>query len=498
VTSDPFVFVSYSRDDRDYVDGLVAYLAEQGITAWIDRERITNGERWAPLIEQQIEACAAMIVVMSPTAKKSEWVQREIALAEMRGKPILPLLLAGEQLFPVLNLHYDDVRDGRIPPPRFIEQLRAITGLPALDPEPEPGRPTTPVSPRKLAGPRRSVEPLPARISLRAPVITGYREVTATAIAPDGTWFATAGADRHVRLWDAETGELLSTLRQHPAPIDEVRIVNDGHHLITASHDGLRWWDSSAVLAPPLRVLPGPLDLDGRGLEAGGSAKLPRSGSTKAVVPSSISTALSPDGTWLAALQHDRIFRVDTRVDGRDTEVLIRLAAPPPGAGEFHAFGPMAMSPDGSWLAVGNGFGYFGRLTVPESGQARHTQLPWSRYEHQSFTHDLAWAPSGSWLVTARTRHLQNEITLWSASDLTRIGTVGNTDSGGRAVAISPREDWFMVGSNNGLTIWRVATREALVQLASTQVNHLSLSPDTTWCVAGTSDGILLCNIQYA
>ena len=44
--------------------------------------------------------------------------------------------------------------------------------------------------------------------------LTGHTgAVTAVAIAPDGTWLATAGGDGTVRIWDPATGQSVAQMR---------------------------------------------------------------------------------------------------------------------------------------------------------------------------------------------------------------------------------------------------------------------------------------------
>jgi hypothetical protein len=85
------VFVSYSQVDRAYVDALAAHLQSAGLRVWYDHS-IATGEGWAETIHEQIDTCAAFIVVMTPAAESSTWVAREINHAEETGKPILPIL----------------------------------------------------------------------------------------------------------------------------------------------------------------------------------------------------------------------------------------------------------------------------------------------------------------------------------------------------------------------------------------------------------------------
>ena len=60
---------------------------------------------------------------MSPFSASSKWVAKEIAHAERRGKPIVPLLLAGDVFFRLGDLHFIDVTKGRMPGARFIADL---------------------------------------------------------------------------------------------------------------------------------------------------------------------------------------------------------------------------------------------------------------------------------------------------------------------------------------------------------------------------------------
>jgi WD40 repeat protein len=70
--------------------------------------------------------------------------------------------------------------------------------------------------------------------------------VTSVAIAPDGTWLATGSWDRSVRIWDAATGQLRATLTGHTGEVTSVAIATDGTWLATGSHDGsLRIWDTT-------------------------------------------------------------------------------------------------------------------------------------------------------------------------------------------------------------------------------------------------------------
>ena len=70
--------------------------------------------------------------------------------------------------------------------------------------------------------------------------------VSAVAIAPDGTWLATAGDDGTVRIWDPATGQQRATLTGHTGPVRAVAIAPDGTWLASGGDDGtVRIWDTA-------------------------------------------------------------------------------------------------------------------------------------------------------------------------------------------------------------------------------------------------------------
>jgi len=120
-----FVFISYSHDDGAYTRRLAEALEQNGFSVWID-ERLDYGTEWPSVIQQQIDTCAALLVVMSPRSQASRWVQAELAYAIDQNKPVLPLCLEGEPWLSVAALHYADVRDGSLPGERFYRRLDQV------------------------------------------------------------------------------------------------------------------------------------------------------------------------------------------------------------------------------------------------------------------------------------------------------------------------------------------------------------------------------------
>jgi hypothetical protein len=115
-------FISYSKQNKDYARRLADYLLDHGFDIWID-DRIDYGENWLDTMFQAVVECAAFVVVMTPEARQSRWVQREVAWADEREKKFFPVLLNGDN-WPIFVLtQYADVSDGSLPDPGFIQEL---------------------------------------------------------------------------------------------------------------------------------------------------------------------------------------------------------------------------------------------------------------------------------------------------------------------------------------------------------------------------------------
>jgi TIR domain len=110
------VFVSYSHAPPDavYVERLAAFLGAAGVSAWFDRE-LASGDRWDRVLREKIDTCAALVVVMSPSAADSSWVSREVGRARRGGRPLFPLLLDGTVLDVLRGIQYEAVTHGVMP-----------------------------------------------------------------------------------------------------------------------------------------------------------------------------------------------------------------------------------------------------------------------------------------------------------------------------------------------------------------------------------------------
>lgn len=119
------IFISYSRKDKVYAQKLAESLRKYGFDIWIDG-RIDYGDRWWQEIVKAIRACDVFVVIMTPDAEVSEWVEQEVLLAKREQKPLLPLLLKGKEFPLLITTQFADVTDGELPPEDFYTSLAEI------------------------------------------------------------------------------------------------------------------------------------------------------------------------------------------------------------------------------------------------------------------------------------------------------------------------------------------------------------------------------------
>jgi hypothetical protein len=122
------IFISYSKEDIEFARHVRKLLQDVGFTVWMDEIRLTPSERWWTSIEYNIIVCSAFIVIMSPNAQQSNWVEREILVAENRKhpKPIFPILFSGEVWSRLANFQYYDMQAGLNATlnPAFVDALQ--------------------------------------------------------------------------------------------------------------------------------------------------------------------------------------------------------------------------------------------------------------------------------------------------------------------------------------------------------------------------------------
>lgn len=91
-----YVFISYAREDRSFVDRLSQDLRADGVTTWQDTKDIAAGENWRTTIEQSLRQASAMLYVASVRSAASHWMAKELEAVFSRGTRVIALILDDE------------------------------------------------------------------------------------------------------------------------------------------------------------------------------------------------------------------------------------------------------------------------------------------------------------------------------------------------------------------------------------------------------------------
>ncbi|WP_089939315.1 SUMF1/EgtB/PvdO family nonheme iron enzyme, partial [Candidatus Entotheonella palauensis] len=146
----PAIFLSYARQDATLVQALVNDLEELSYEVWLD-EKVSGGQAWWDHILEQIRGCDVFVFSLSPAALESLACRQESGYAAALGKPVLPILLTGDEprnhLSPDLaKIQYVDYREQtREASLRLARALLTMPPTPPL-PEPLPKPPDAPLS----------------------------------------------------------------------------------------------------------------------------------------------------------------------------------------------------------------------------------------------------------------------------------------------------------------------------------------------------------------
>jgi hypothetical protein len=103
VTAMKEIVLSYSRLDLSTVQALAAALQEKGLSVWIDRSGIEEGDAYDTQIEDAIAQTRVVIVVWSQHSVRSHWVRAEAAYAPNKHK-LVPIAIDKSE--PPLQFHH--------------------------------------------------------------------------------------------------------------------------------------------------------------------------------------------------------------------------------------------------------------------------------------------------------------------------------------------------------------------------------------------------------
>jgi hypothetical protein len=139
------IFISYSHQDKNFVDQLAAQLVRNRVYVWLDRWELHVGDSITSRIEQAITTASALLVILSKASVESAWIKREINSGlvrelEERRVVVLPVLVedCAIPLFLRDKLYADFRRN-------FDDGLRTILEATARISNPSTGRIEAPI-----------------------------------------------------------------------------------------------------------------------------------------------------------------------------------------------------------------------------------------------------------------------------------------------------------------------------------------------------------------
>ncbi|MCD7883433.1 MAG: toll/interleukin-1 receptor domain-containing protein [Lachnospiraceae bacterium] len=130
-TKEKYVFISYSSKNQRIADSVRFMLLEKGVPCWMAPYDIPAGSKYAYVINDALENCACLLLLLSNASQNSQFVEREIERAISYKKAIIPMQLEELELnsgfkFYIGNCQIISVPEIRENSPEFDRILKGI------------------------------------------------------------------------------------------------------------------------------------------------------------------------------------------------------------------------------------------------------------------------------------------------------------------------------------------------------------------------------------
>jgi WD40 repeat protein len=321
--------------------------------------------------------------------------------------------------------------------------------------------------------------------------LRGHRSgVVSVAYSPDGARIASTSVDNTMKVWDAESGTEIATLRVDTGPGTSLTSSLDGSRIASTSNDSLvKLWDAKSgnqiatFGGHRSNVSSMAFSLDGSRIASGsrdGTVKVwdARSGTEVATLRGHKlpvnSVAFSPDGSRIASNSMDQTVKVWEAKSGTEIATLRGTIGT-----------PLAFSRDGSRIAtqvlVNRGAV---KLWDARSGVAIVTFLG-----HTAAFLSLSFSPDGSQIAGGSA---DSTVKVWDTQSGAEIVTFRGHTGMVTSVAYSPDGSRIVSGSaDDTVKVWDMqGTAEvATFRRPTGQVYSVAYSPDRSHLATGSEDG---------
>jgi WD40 repeat protein len=138
------VYIAYARANMGFVEWLRGDLKAAGISLWTDRLGLKQGTPdWEQAVREAVQLADHILLVTSPSARRSSYVRDQLALAKMYNKSVIPVWADGETWpdsapIGLVNAGYLDLRDHVYSEglSQLINVLRGEVAVPEAPPAP--------------------------------------------------------------------------------------------------------------------------------------------------------------------------------------------------------------------------------------------------------------------------------------------------------------------------------------------------------------------------
>ena len=290
--------------------------------------------------------------------------------------------------------------------------------------------------------------------------------VCSVAYSPDGKYIISGLSDKNIKMWDANTGECLKTIKSgHTREVDILSYSPFGKYFISASSSTrpIKIWDVST--GKYIKILRGQNSLE--------------------------SVIYSPDGKYIVSSTG-----LGIQIWEASTGVCLKILK-----NRLGFISSIAFSPDGQRI-IGSSYDNIIGMIDLKTGKSLQTLKG-----HSSLVNSLAYSPDGNYIVSGsdkfNLRSHSNKYPRWNSNCVIKIWDTntgeclknleGHSNSV-NSVAYSPDGTKIISGSDDKtIKIWNANTGECLQTLEghSGSIYSIAYSPDGSRIISGSGDGTI-------
>lgn len=126
------IFISYAHDDGSVANKLANDLLDKNYSVWIDNLNLSGGANWEADIMRAIDDCSYFIILWSANIEGSLYSQKEKERAVQANKPIIPVIISGDEgrmWDDIKPFQYIDLRNYRAGFDKLIQRIPLADGV---------------------------------------------------------------------------------------------------------------------------------------------------------------------------------------------------------------------------------------------------------------------------------------------------------------------------------------------------------------------------------